>query len=186
MDGNPNLTPEQLQELEDARARAKDILAAARVASFNAWTLGIFAGLTILTGLTSLPTLVLGVGMAVVARNEWRGKGLLRRFDPKGPELLYRNQIGLLVMAVAYCGWRLLAIYAQPDPEWAQLQDLLSLEPRYIQDLMAAGYVAAILGAVVFVGLNARYYGRRAPMVAEYLRDTPGWVLDIQRASALE
>lgn len=183
MNDQPALTPEQLATVEEARERAAPIHRAARVAAFNAWTLGIFAVLTALFGPTSPLLLALAMGMGLVARNEWRGRALLRRFDPAGPELLVRNQIGLLVLAVAYCAWQLVSIRVNADPQWAVLQELLGLEPGYIEGLMTTGYVAAILVATLFIGLNARYYHRRGPMIAAWLATTPDWVVGLLRAT---
>jgi hypothetical protein len=53
MDESPSLTPEQRAALEDARQRAKGILSAAKVAAFNGWTIGFFAVLTAVFGLTA-------------------------------------------------------------------------------------------------------------------------------------
>jgi hypothetical protein len=186
VDADAGLSPEQLQELKAARERAGGIRAAGRVAAFNAWTLGILAGITALFGLTSIPMLALAAGMGWVARNEWHGRALLLRFDPSGPTLLTRNQLGLLVLAVVYCTWRLAVIYLQPNAEWDQLQELLDLEPGSIRDVMATGYAAAIVLAGLFVGLNARYYARRGPMMTDYLRQTPTWAVEILRASSPE
>lgn len=183
MDADPRLTPEQLQALNDAKERAKGIHGAAKVAAFNGWTVAIFAGLTVLFGLTSPVLLALGAGMAVVSRNEFRGRRLLQNLDREGPRLLTRNQVGFMVLIVAYCGWSIVRTLTHPDPQWAQLQELAGLEPGYIQDLMVTGYVAAILLTLLFVGLNARYYHRRTAMLEEYLRNTPPWVVDLQRAT---
>lgn len=183
MDPDPTLTPEQLSALEDARERAKGILSAAKVAAFNGWTIGIFAALTVLLGLTSPLLLALGAGMGVVARNEFRGRSLLRAFDAQGPRLLARNQFGFMALVVAYCTWSLLRTYTNPDPQWAQLQELAGLEAGYIQGLAAWGYGAAILLTVLFTGLNARYYARRTAMLERYLEETPTWVVQVQRSS---
>lgn len=183
MDVDPQLSPEQLQALKAARERAKGIFSASKVAAFNGWTVAIFAVLTVLFGLTSPVLLALGAGMAVVARNEFRGRGLLQQFDPQGPVLLTRNQLGFMALIVAYCGWSLFRTVTHPDPQWAQLQDLAGLEPGYIQDLMVTGYAAAILLTLLFVGFNARYYHRRTAMLEEYLRETPPWVVELQRAT---
>jgi hypothetical protein len=186
MDADSTLTPEQFATLRDARERAKGILAAAKVAAFNGWTIGIFACLTVLFGLTSPLLLTLGVGMGVVARNELRGRSLLRTFDPRGPRLLARNQLGFLALVVAYCAWSLVRTYTHPDPQWAELQELAEFEAGFIQDLVAAGYGAAILLTMLFVGLNARYYARRIPMLEKYLAETPPWVVELQCSASAD
>ncbi len=184
MDADPTLTPEQLSALRDARDRAKRILSAAKVASFNGWTIGIFAGLTVLFGVTSPLLLALGVGMGIVARNELRGCSLLRALDARGPRLLVRNQVGFMALVVAYCVWSLVRTYTHPDPQWAQLQELAGLEAGFIRDFVVAAYAVAILLTMLFVGLNARYYARRIPMLEKYLAETPPWVVELQRSAS--
>lgn len=186
MDADPTLTPERRAALEDARQRAKGIVSAARVAAFNGWTVGAFAALTLLFGFTSPVLIALGIGMGIVARNELRGRRLLRAFDPQGPRLLVRNQLGFMALVVAYCTWSLVFIYTHPDPEWAQLQELAGFDAGFMQDLFAAGYGAAILLTVLFVGLNARYYARRTAMLERYLAETPAWVVEMQRTARVD
>ena len=99
------LTSEQLQELQDAKESAGSFLGAAKVAAFNGWTIGFFAGVSILSGLFSLTGFVVGVGLAVVTRNEFVGRGRLRRLDPSGLELLWRNQVGFMALIIVYCVW---------------------------------------------------------------------------------
>ena len=55
-----------------------------------------------------------------------------------------------------------------------------------LQDLTAAGYGAAILLTVLFVGVNARYYARRALMLEKYLAETPAWVVELQRSARVD
>jgi hypothetical protein len=49
--------------------------------------------------------------------------------------------------------------------------------------LMATGSAAAIGVAWLFAGLDARYCARRGAMIADYLRDTAEWVVQIRRAT---
>ena len=99
------LTPEQLQELHVAKESASSFFGAAKVAAFNGWTIGFFAVVSILSGLLSPTGLVVGVGLAVVTRNEFVGGGRLRALDPSGLELLWRNQIGFMALIIVYCVW---------------------------------------------------------------------------------
>ncbi|GMV06831.1 MAG: hypothetical protein AMXMBFR53_31060 [Gemmatimonadota bacterium] len=186
MQPDPHLSPEQVRALEEARGRASGILKASKVAAFNGWTVGIFAVLTLLFGLGSPVLLLLALGMGVVARNELRGRDLLRRFDPAGPLLLTKNQLGFMGLIVAYCAWSLFRTVANPDPQWAVLEELAGLEASYVQDLVVSGYLAAILLTVLLVGLNARYYHRRKAMLDEYLAATPDWVVELQRAARVD
>lgn len=187
VDQGPALTPEQQRELEDARARARGFMKAARTATFNIWTLGTFAALTLLFGLFSLTALVLGVGLAVVTWNEVRGRALVRRIDPTGPRLLGRNQLGLMALIVAYAVWSMVQTRAHPDPELAQMDQILGGDTSgLVAQLTMLVYGGVIVVTGVFQGLLARYYFKRIEMVEAYLRDTPDWVVELQRAAALD
>lgn len=39
------------------------------------------------------------------------------------------------------------------------------------------------MAALIFQGLNARYYFSRAERLAAYLDDTPAWIMDLERRS---
>lgn len=182
-DGSP-LTPEQQQELEDAKGRTGSFMGAAKVASFNAWTFGIFAVLSILTGIGSLPVLLVGVGLAVVARNEHVGRQRILDFQPAAFDLLWKNQVALMAIIIAYCLW---AIYntatGPPDPSLEELAEALGDDVvGLVQQLTMTVYVVVIGATVVFQGLNARYYHVRMARLQEYVDSTPAWVLDLQRA----
>ncbi len=181
------LTPEMQQELRDAKERAASFLGAAKVAAFNGWSIGFFAVVSLLFGLFSLTSFLVGVGLAIVARNEFVGRRRLRSLDPSGLELLWRNQVGFLGLIVAYCLWSMYVTVAVPDPEMTQLTDLLGEgTEELIQSLTVIVYAAVIVATVIFQGLNARYYFVRVSMLRDYVRDTPQWVLDLQRATVME
>jgi hypothetical protein len=125
--------------------------------------------------------------MAVVARNEFRGRTMLRRFEPAGGRLLGRNQLGLMTLIVAYCLWSIYRLgTVPPDPEMQQLQELAGIGADFVSRLSVILYASVIAATVVFQGLNARYYFRRVGMVERYLADTPPWVVDVQRSVALD
>jgi multisubunit Na+/H+ antiporter MnhE subunit len=179
----PSLTPEQKQAIGDAKAREASFAGAAKVAAFNGWTFGFFAAISILFGLFSIPGFLVGVGLAAVTRNEFVGRKRLLAYDPEGLELLWRNQIGLMALIVAYCAWSLYRAVAFPDPGLADMTEIIGQEGvALMQELTAGAYVAVIVLTVLFQGLNARYYFVRIARLREYLRDTPSWVLDLQRS----
>ncbi len=179
------LSPEQQEELALANARAQKILAATKVATFNGWTIGAFAAITLPFALFSLTALVIGVGMAIVARNEFRGRELLRRFDHQGPQLLGRNQIGFMALIVGYCVWSIYSTLANPIPQLEELEALLGAAgDQLVTNLTVAVYSIVIVLTLLFQGLNARYYFARIKLVQGYLEETPAWIIDLQRATA--
>ena len=178
------LTPQQREELTEANQRAKKLLGAAKVAAFNGWTIGVFAAVSLLFGIFSMTALVMGVGMAVVARNEFRGRVMLRRFDSDGPQLLGRNQLGFMSLIIVYCLWSMYQTLSSPITEIAGLEAIAGSVGDLVTNLTLAVYGGVIVMTVLFQGLNARYYFARIKLMEAYLEKTPEWVVDIQRSTA--
>lgn len=186
MTAPPPLTPEQQKALQRAGERAGAFAGAARVAAFNGWSIGFFAAVTVLFGIFNLTALVLGVAMAVVARNELKGRARTLASDPAGPDLLWRNQIGFMALIIAYCLWSMYQMTSRPDPQMAELTELLGGDlDELVRSLTLTVYGAVIAATVLFQGLNARYYFRRVALIEEYLSDTPDWVLELQESAKL-
>lgn len=194
--GGP-LTQEHLRQLEQANRRAARIRKAAGVAAFNGWTIGFFAAGALLVAMVALPmgeidglSWVMAVGLGIVARNEFRGRGLLRRLDSHGPRLLGWNQLGLMVLLIAYCGWQIAAALLGPNPYAEAIAREPMLEPmlgnigKLYANLTIAVYGGMIVGTLLFQGLTARYYFTRGKHLRAYLAETPEWVLQVQRRSA--
>lgn len=152
------------------------------MATFNGWTLGISAGVTLLFAFFSLTALVMGVGLGLVARNEFRGKARLRQFDPQAPRFLGHNQLGLMALLVGYSLWSMYVTVASPTVEMAELEALMGDMGDLITDLTLAVYAAVLLLSVLFQGLNALYYFRRTALVREYLDETPEWIVKLQQS----
>ena len=182
-DGGP-LSPEQQEDLVRATERARKVLGAVKVATFNGWTIGVFAAITLLFALFSVTALVVGAGMAVVSWNEFRGRTLLRQFDPQGPRLLGRNQVGFMSLLVGYCLWSMYRTVTNPITEIEGLEELAGITGDLITNLTVTVYGIVILLSVLFQGLNAVYYFRRVKPVEEYVRDTPPWIVDLQRSTS--
>ena len=181
------LTPELQQELNDAKERAGSFLGASKVAAFNGWTIGFFAVVSILFGLVSIASFLVGVGLAVVARNEFVGRARLRSLDPSGLELLWRNQVGFMAFIIAYCVWSIYRTIALPTPEIAELTEVLGDGAgELIRSLSLILYASVIVATAIFQGLNARYYFVRIERIRDYLRQTPQRVLDLQRSTGIE
>ncbi|MFQ5705563.1 MAG: hypothetical protein ACE5HT_16280 [Gemmatimonadales bacterium] len=178
------LSPEQRDELAVANERAAKLLGAVKVATFNGWAIGSFAAVTLAFGLFSLTALVMGVGMGLVAWNEFRGRRLLRHFDPDGPQLLGRNQLGFMTLLVAYCAWSVYRTLTGPVPALEGLEDMVGSVGDLVTKLMVAVYGGVAAISVLVQGLNARYYFARARPLREYLAETPEWIVELQRSTA--
>ncbi len=184
MTGGAPLTSEQHKELSEANERARKVLGAAKVATFNGWTIGVFAAIGLLFGIFSVTALVMGVGMGLVARNEFRGRTLLRQFDPLAPRRLGRNQLGFMALIIVYCLWSMYQTVSNPLTEIEGLGAIADSVGGLVTNLTLAVYGVVIVLTVLFQGLNARYYFARTQRVEDYLRETPGWIVEIQRSTS--
>ncbi len=179
------LSPEQQRQLAEASQRARKVMGAARVAAFNGWTIGSIAAVSVLFGLFSRTALVMGLAMGFVAWNEFRGRALLRAFDPAGARLLGKNQVGLLVVIVVYCLWSIYITTTGENPEMAEIEAMIGDISDLVKELTVMVYGAVIGLSVLFQGLNARYYFSRQRLIREYLQQTPDWVVKLQRSSSV-
>ena len=179
------LSPEQQRQLAEASQRARKVMGAARVAAFNGWTIGSIAAVSVLFGLFSRTALVMGLAMGFVAWNEFRGRALLRAFDPAGARLLGKNQVGLLVVIVVYCLWSIYITTTGETPEMAEIEAMIGDISDLVTELTVMVYGAVIGLSVLFQGLNARYYFSRQRLIREYLQQTPDWVVKLQRSSSV-
>jgi hypothetical protein len=186
------LTPEHHRELSLASERARPIHKAARVATFNIWVTGIIAALSAPFAVLSLTGLLVTAGLSAVAYNEFRGRKRLLAFEPSAATLLGWNQLGLLAMIVVYCAWMLYSGLTGDSPLATQMESLSGLEgaPLSAKDLndiyrlvVIALYGSVIVLSAIFQGLNALYYFTRRRRIEAYVRETPAWILDVQRAS---
>ncbi|HEX5471148.1 MAG TPA: hypothetical protein VFW73_04645 [Lacipirellulaceae bacterium] len=183
------LSATHLRELAHARDRAKSIRKAARVAAFNAWTTAGIAALSLPFVLYDPSSLILTVGLSVIAYNEFRGRKRLLKFDPASATLLGWNQLGLLAMIVVYCLWSLnsnlggAGAVSTELKGYADLDSVLGssggLEGLY-NSVTYALYGSVIGLSVLFQGGNAFYYFTRRRHIEDFVAETPEWVREVQ------
>jgi len=182
------LDPEQVQQLLAAQARVSKLRRAVNVARFDGWTTGFFAVVTILTGFTSGSALLLGFGMAIVAYVEFAGATKLRQLDARAARQLAINQVCLGAMLILYSLWQLYVAMTGPssfasvtgnDPQLAQMLGSFDGLTKTIS-MLVYGVLIAI--AIFIQGGTAMYYHSRQRHLEEYVRATPKWILDLQRA----
>jgi hypothetical protein len=179
--------PEEQAALQAAGEQIRHVMKATKVAAFNGWSVGFFAGVSLLFGLFSFTSLVIGIGLGIVAWNEFRGRKQLRALQPSGLELLWRNQVGFMALIIVYCLWSIYSVTARPDPGMTELTDLLgSGTGDLVRDLTILVYAVVIVVTALFQGLNARFYKVRVEQLENYLEETPQWILDVQRASVID
>ena len=181
------MTDAHRRELREAAHRMKPIRRAIGLAKTSAWSLGVFAAITLISAIWSLPALIPGAVLTWLTVQEFRGVHMIRRFDLRGPRHLALNQIALAVAIVVYSGWHL----------WLSLNDsgveaLRALgDPateRMVRDLYRSISVSvyATLGIVgpIFPLLTAWYYASRRKCIEAMIHQTPGWAIDAIHAAA--
>ncbi len=178
-----------------AAARTQPIRKAARVAAFNGWSLALMAALSAPFALFSVDGLLVFAGLAIFAFNEFRGRKRLLAFEPAATTMLGWNQLGLLAMITLYCLWALysnllgsnsLEAQLKASPElgaaFGSLGNMDGFDGLYRQIVIVL-YVSVIGLSALFQGANALYYFTRRAVVEDYVRETPEWVREIQRAA---
>ena len=189
------LTLEHHQAIAVAHSRAKSIRAVAKVASFNGWSTGVFAAASFPFVLSSLPALLITVGLGIVTYNEFRGRRRLLQFDPTGPTFLGWNQLALFAMVTVYCLWTLGAELLGNGPlggELAAHPELAAVlgSPQKLEHLhrmlTLTVYGAVIAVSAVFQGGCALYYFHRRKLVENFVQETPEWMLNLQRLTTVD
>lgn len=180
------MTSDQQRALENANDRAKKIHRMAGVAAFNGWSLGIFAAISIPFAFFSVSSAIITIGLGILAFNEFKGRRMIRAFDPGAGKLLVMNQIGLMTLLVGYGAWGLYKALTDPSP-YAEYMNM-GAGTEMIQNIeelrvifSIAVYAGVIFFTLIFQGLNAWYYHRRGKMIQTYIDSTPGWILQFQR-----
>lgn len=189
--GGP-LDEQHYEQLRNAKSRRVKIDRAIGVASFNGWSIGVFAALSALFLLLSfdLLGLLITLGLGAVAYHEFKGRRMLRALNVSGPRLLGFNQIGFGVVVVAYCAWTLIAelagpgAYAQTIEEHPELAEILGSTEGLYRMVVVLVYGTAIALTIPYQALMAWYYFSRSKHMETYISQTPGWVTDLERAAA--
>jgi hypothetical protein len=186
---NP-LSQGHYEELAAAQPQLNKVRAAARVATFNGWTIDVLAALSAPFALFSIEGALMTIGLSVIAYIEFRGRRGLLEYDPPAATLLGWNQVALLALISAYCLCALWAALSGPGPLEFEIQAqpelgeaLVSVEEvdALYRGIAIAFYSVVILLSLVLQGLNAVYYFTRRKYIVACLRETPQWVLDLER-----
>lgn len=187
----PVLSADHLRQLEVARATSRKINRAVSVAQFDGGCVAVFAALTVLFSLTSIPGLLVGVGMGVIAWVELRAAGRLRRLEPGAPRVLGLNQVAFAGLLIAYALWR---IYNELNGT-GEYAEVIAAEPALGPMLQPVEGLARLLtfavsGALIAIALLgqgglALYYLTRTKHVRAYVERTPAWIVGLQKAGSL-
>jgi hypothetical protein len=175
----PQLSDANLRELAEARLALRKINRAVAVAKFDGWTMGIFGGLSFVMGLGGdWINILVGMALVVFAWVELRGASMLRKLETQATKMLGRNQLALGLMIGLYSGWQ---IWVQASGN-GESSDFSEVDPTLLKSTEIGFYLLVILVAVVAMGAMSRYYFSRARYLDAYLKETPPWILEMQRA----
>jgi hypothetical protein len=186
----PGLSPEQLKQIGDARQRSAKIRKGVFVALFDGWSVAVFAGLTLLGGLVGLSWIgiLLGGGMAAAAFVELKAVKRLRALDAGVTKTLAWNQVFLGALLFSYAVYSLVLIYtgrtelAKQLEAYPEMADMAVNVHEIAKLIGLLVYGTLITVAVVCQGGTALFYLSRRKHIEAYVRETPQWILDAQRA----
>jgi len=178
--------PQHLEQIAAARLRGTRIRRAAMMASISGWSMAIFGGITLLSGLFDPAALLLGAGLSLAACLELRGARELRRLDVTAPKRLARNQILLGSMIVGYAAFQLYRALTGPglissqssDPQVGQMLGSFDDVARSITMIF---YGAIMLVGIVVPALTAFYYASRRKYVEDFVEKAAPWIVELNR-----
>jgi hypothetical protein len=181
------LSAEHLQQMQDARVRAKKIRRCIAVANFDGWSVGAFGALTLLFGVFTLTGWLLGGGMLAVAYIELSTVPSVKRLEPSSVRRLGRNQLALAALLLCYAGWSLYAAWFGPDP----LAETIAAAPETAEMLAPYSSIARLISVAVYIALagvaifaqggTALYYFTREKHIRAYREQTPSWIVEFQQ-----
>src|SRR4051812_8279701 len=176
-----------LAQIADARRRGRAIRRAVSMARFNGWTLLGFGGITLLCGIGSLWTMIVGLALVGVGYFELRGAKELRRLDRNAAVRLAWNQLALGWLLVVYAAVKIYgathgpSLYATATAGDAQLAKMLEPIESLTRSITTLVYVVVGVVGVVVPALTSLFYLRRRRMIDHYLEHTPTWIVNLQR-----
>jgi hypothetical protein len=183
---SPQLTPQNLRELEAARWSLRKIRRAVSTARFEGFTVAIFGGLTAVCGIPSIGVILMGLVLTAIGVVEIVGGNRLRRLDLTAARILTFNQLLLALLILIYALWNLHAEMVHP---LAQINSadaqILGVSDAPVFDLthevLIVVYLSLILAALIEASM-ALYYHRRGAFLRRYLAETPQWIVSMQKA----
>jgi hypothetical protein len=185
-----DLSPQAVQEqLAAARIAAKKIRRAVSYATFDAWTIAIFAAGSFACGLIGgVSGVVLGMAMAAIAWVEFKAVARVRRLDPAAARTLAWNQLAFSGMLILYALWSLHSVPTMSSVASELGPDAGDMDSGQIDSWLRIGwflmYGTLIAVAVFAQGGTALYYFSREKHIKEYVETQPPWVIQMQQAGA--
>lgn len=181
-------SPQHLEQIAAARKRGKAIKRCASTATFSAWTMAIFGACTVLGSIGSWVGMALGVGMCVLSHFEFKGARDIRRLDINAPKRLARNQMILCAALLIYSVvslWTALSGPSEIDKALGNdqaLKQMVGSVTEVERSITIGLYTLVGVAAILGCGGAALYYNSRRKHIEAYVRETPPWITQLERA----
>jgi len=185
----PQLSPENLRELQAARRSLGKIRRAVSTARFEGYSIAICGALTVLMNTDSIGYMLVGTVLTAIGIVEIVAAGRLRRLEVGAVRMLAINQLSLAVLILLYALWNLHAEAAHPVSDFPDLSpsdakligQMDSSMTGLTHEIMMLLYGSLIAAAGVEAGM-AWYYHSRGGHLREYLARMPPWIITMQKA----
>jgi hypothetical protein len=178
----PQLSPENLRELQAAKRSLGKIRRAVSTARFEGYSIAICGALTVLMNTDSIGYMLVGTVLTVIGIVEIVAAGRLRRLDVGAVRMLTINQLSLAGLILLYALWHLYVEVAHPGSELPDLAGQMDSTTLGIaHEMTMVVYGSLIVAAAVEAGM-AWYYHSRGGHLRGYLARTPPWIIAMQKA----
>jgi len=181
------LSNEQLDQRRDAKKRRRKIDRTIDMAAVSAWSLAIFAALSLPFAFSSFKAAFITAGLALCAYFEFRGRAGLKRLELRAPSLLARNQAALAGIIAMYCGgsvydaWFGDSIFTSIIQQAPEVAELLEPYETLIRQVTAGTYAVVAFITLIVQAFVIRYYASRRRLIEQYIAETPAWVLQLDK-----
>lgn len=181
------LTPDHLAQRDAAKERRKKIDRAIVVSTISAWSLAVFAALSLPFALFGLKAAFIAAGLGVCAFFEFRGRSGLKQLDVEAPARLGWNQFALALVIAGYCVWSAYDAWFGPSPyaeaiaTTPELENVLQPLDGLIRQVTTGAYVVVGVLTLFVQAATVSYYRSRRKFIEKYLSETPAWVLQLDR-----
>jgi hypothetical protein len=181
-------SPEHLAQLKQAHQAGAKLRWAVYFAYSDGLAIAFFALISVPFSIASISTLLLCVGMALVAWREFRAAARLKLLDETAlPELAW-NELIFSAMIIVYCLWYIWGALHEQTADVSMIASAAKelgistsdLE-QYARIVSVIFWLAMILGSLLYQGGAAWYYFSRRKALRQYIERTPAWIVDFQR-----
>jgi hypothetical protein len=122
---------------------------------------------------------------------ELRGAGRIRQLQSDAARVLGFNQLALGALLIAYGAWQIYGQltgtgeYAQIAASDPQLAQMLAPVEDLTRMIVVGVYGGLIVVSLVAQGGLAMFYFTRGKYIRDYVRQTPAWIVNLQKAGSI-